>query len=215
MIRHNKQPQITTEHRRIQTVEAQLIRRLVILSDGATNTGVHPRTLLETCRQSRVIIDAVAIGSLASGDYKAGELLLREICNATGGSLVHCPDVPSLIDSYRSLAAKKSVHPGTSSGLIEKIVLLLDRSPSMATSDYPPSRLEAAKVAVLTFYNAKRGLDPRDQVAVLQFDRGCQEIAPFGMSPEEVWRRVDTIHPGNATAIGVAIQHGLRSLQSG
>lgn len=95
---------------------------------------------------------------------------------------------------------------------IEYVVLLLDRSPSMDARDYPPSRLEAAKDAVLAFYNAKRGIDPRDRVAVLQFDGGCQEVAGFGLAAAEVWRRVDAIRSGGSTAVGLAMQRGLELL---
>lgn len=82
-------------------------RRIVILSDGGTNTGLHPRDLVGRCRETQVIVDAVGIGSVAANDYHRGEGLLRELAAATGGTFVYCRDTGQLLAHYRQLAAKK------------------------------------------------------------------------------------------------------------
>lgn len=91
---------------------------------------------------------------------------------------------------------------------IEAVVLLVDRSPSMETTDYLPTRLDAAKQAVLAFYNAKFGVDPRDRIAVLAFDRDCHIVGAFGQPVSEVWQRVQELRPGDSTALGRAIERG-------
>ncbi len=61
----------------------------------------------------------------------------------------------------------------------------------------------------LAFVNTKRGLDRRDQVAVLAFDHGCSEVTSFGTPAQEVWQRVHAISAGSGTVIGVGLRHGL------
>ncbi len=112
--------------------------------------------------------------------------------------------------TIQTVALTRARTPGVE--WIEWVGLLLDRSPSMDATDYPPSRLEAAKQAALAFYNEKYGIDPRDRVAVLQFDGGCQTVAGFGAPAADVWQRVAGIRAGNATAIGRAMEHGIRLL---
>lgn len=84
-------------------------RRLVLLSDGDTNVGKHPRELLPRLRKASVIVDGVGIGSLDAADYRRGQRVLREVAKATGGTFAHCASVDDLLVSYRLLARKKPV----------------------------------------------------------------------------------------------------------
>lgn len=83
------------------------VRRIVLLSDGSSNSGPEPLHVLTRCQRERAIIDTVGIGSANSADYRKGEPLLRELAAATGGTFVYCPDIARLVAQYRTLAAKK------------------------------------------------------------------------------------------------------------
>ena len=95
---------------------------------------------------------------------------------------------------------------------IEAVVLVIDRSSSMSSHDYPPSRLVAAKEAVQTFCSEKRGIDLRDKVAVLDFDVRSREVVGFGASPDELRQQLGAIRTGGSTAMGVALAHAIELL---
>ena len=59
----------------------------------------------------------------------------------------------------------------------ERVVLLIDCSRSMLQTDYPPSRLAAAKQGAMEFVNKKVGLDPGDEVAVAYFGKVARAAA--------------------------------------
>ena len=48
-------------------------------------------------------------------------------------------------------------------------ILLLDVSGSMADTDYPPSRLEGAKVSALRFAEKRAAVEPDSRVGVVSF----------------------------------------------
>ena len=61
----------------------------------------------------------------------------------------------------------------------EAVVLVLDRSASMGTPDYPPNRLEAAKAAAREFLSIKAGRTPEDLVAIVGFHEEAHVVSGF------------------------------------
>jgi Ca-activated chloride channel family protein len=90
-----------------------IVQRIVLLSDGAHNTGSHPEQLLPRLRSQKVIVDTVAIGTSAGGEYD--EALLRRLAKESGGEFTLVRDVETLIQKYRKLAAKKRMMPAVGS----------------------------------------------------------------------------------------------------
>jgi len=64
--------------------------------------------------------------------------------------------------------------PNNTKGAIERVVLVLDRSDSMGTRDYPPNRLDAAVRAALELVEFKAKQDPRDEVGIVSFHQKGQ-----------------------------------------
>lgn len=53
--------------------------------------------------------------------------------------------------------------------LVERLVIVIDASPSMEDTDWPPSRLEAAKEAAVALIARKLRISPEDEVAVVSY----------------------------------------------
>jgi Mg-chelatase subunit ChlD len=73
--------------------------------------------------------------------------------------------------------AKRQIHShGTATVAIERLVLVLDRSDSMGTPDYPPTRLDAAIEAAQEMIQIRAKRDPRDQVGIVWFNGTAQVL---------------------------------------
>ncbi len=101
----------------------------------------------------------------------------------------------------------------------ERVVLLIDCSRSMLQTDYPPSRLAAAKQGAMEFVNKKVGLDPGDEVAVAYFGkvaRAAAGVRRVGGNEEYFQSRIDRLRVSYwGTSIGRGLQKAADLLQAG
>lgn len=84
------------------------------------------------------------------------------------------------LDNLRTLSIQCSrpVTPTEESSLrIERMVLVLDRSESMGSTDYAPSRLTAATDAAREMVNIRAERDPRDEMGVVWFNEKAEILA--------------------------------------
>ena len=96
----------------------------------------------------------------------------------------------------------------------ERVVILIDVSRSMSQSDYPPTRLQAAKEAALAFVDKKMGIDESDEVAVVSFSakgRVVSSLGRVGRTRESVQHKVARL---KISASGTQMGHGLRKAAS-
>ena len=104
-------------------------------------------------------------------------------------------------------------------GQRERVVLLIDCSRSMLQTDYPPSRLAAAKQGAMEFVNKKVGLDPSDQVAVAYFGkvaRAAADIRQVGGNEEYFQSRIDRLRVSYwGTSIGRGLEKAVDLLRAG
>src|SRR5512143_1223723 len=82
------------------------------------------------------------------------------------------------------------------------IILAIDVSRSMCSTDVKPNRLEAAETAALTFVQRQ---DPSTQIGVVAFSTFAEEIQPPTNDQEALQTAIDSLLVGRRTAIGSAI----------
>ncbi len=101
----------------------------------------------------------------------------------------------------------------------ERVVLLIDCSRSMLQTDYPPSRLAAAKQGAMEFVNKKVGLDPGDEVAVAYFGkvaRAAAGVRRVGGNEEYFQNRINRLRVSYwGTSIGRGLQQAVDLLRAG
>ena len=101
----------------------------------------------------------------------------------------------------------------------ERVVLLIDCSRSMLQTDYPPSRLAAAKQGAMEFVSKKVGLDPGDEVAVAYFGkvaRAAAGVRRVGGNEEYFQGRIDRLRVSYwGTSIGRGLQKAADLLRMG
>jgi Ca-activated chloride channel family protein len=86
------------------------------------------------------------------------------------------------------------------------IILAIDVSRSMCSTDIPPNRLEAAKAAAISFVENQ---DPTAQIGVVAFG-GFAEMIQEPTNDQELLREaIDRLAPARRTAIGSAIIESL------
>jgi Ca-activated chloride channel family protein len=88
-------------------------------------------------------------------------------------------------------------------------MLTLDVSRSMLQDDIPPSRLEAAKKAALSFINRQ---SDNNQVGIVAFAGIAQLVQPPSTDPGKLERAVRLLTTGRGTAIGSAILTALDAI---
>lgn len=94
------------------------------------------------------------------------------------------------------------------------IVLLIDTSGSMEVTDYPPSRLAAAKEAARMFTRRKVVQNYKDRVAVIGFGGSAQVVHALSSDLDKVAVTIDRLaitHTG--TMIGAALRLAQQELQ--
>lgn len=89
------------------------------------------------------------------------------------------------------------------------IILALDVSRSMCSTDIPPNRLEAAKAAALSFIARQRA---STQFGIVAFARTAELIQAPTDDQELLQDAIESIVVGRRTAIGSAILEGLDAL---
>ena len=89
------------------------------------------------------------------------------------------------------------------------VILLIDVSLSMAATDVPPTRLEAAKVAMKNFVEAQ----PRDiRVGIVAFGGHADLVQPPTSSRAELLKAIDELELQRFTAIGSGLVGALLTL---
>merc|ERR1711879_612159 len=63
--------------------------------------------------------------------------------------------------------------------IVAQTLCVIDKSASMASDDYQPSRLEAAKAASLELVQVTARQRPQDQVGIIGFDSNADLIVPL------------------------------------
>ena len=88
-------------------------------------------------------------------------------------------------------------------------ILILDRSGSMSESDYPPSRLDGAKMASKAFVKNVKKNNPENQIAVISFSSTARiECMPLSTKEEfpRIISAIEGISTDGFTAIGLALK---------
>jgi len=89
------------------------------------------------------------------------------------------------------------------------VILAVDVSGSMAATDVPPDRLDAAKQAAVSFINAQ---PPSVDIGVVAFHRGGLEAALPTADHSTVTAAVRRLAPGGGTSLGDAILASLSAI---
>jgi len=89
------------------------------------------------------------------------------------------------------------------------IILALDVSRSMCSTDIPPNRLEAAKASALSFIQRQRS---STQIGIVAFARTAELIQAPTSDVELLQDAVESLVVGRRTAIGSAILRGLDAI---
>jgi len=114
----------------------------------------------------------------------------------------------------------KPVHPTSTLGAssdVEDVVLVIDISGSMAETDYPPSRIEAAKKAASDFVHQKFGVDQRDNVAVVTFGGKAQRecaLLNVDTNRQQIFNTIARLSPTGSTAMGGGLAEANRILET-
>ena len=89
------------------------------------------------------------------------------------------------------------------------VILAMDVSGSMAATDVPPDRLDAAKQAAVSFINAQ---PPSVEIGVVAFQQGGLEAALPTADHSTVTAAVRRLAPGGGTSLGDAILASLSAI---
>src|SRR3990172_8294016 len=89
------------------------------------------------------------------------------------------------------------------------IILAMDVSRSMCSTDIQPNRLEAAKAAALSFIQSQK---PGTQIGVIAFDGFAELIQPPTTDQEVLQDVVESLTTGRRTAIGSGILKALDAM---
>ena len=104
------------------------------------------------------------------------------------------PQVPVMVTKMEELKGRN-------------ISIVLDGSESMAATDYEPTRLDAAKRAIIAVIN---GLDARDYVGVVLFETGATTVSYLTHDKGRAAEAVASIRHGQgATALGDGLSLGV------
>jgi Ca-activated chloride channel family protein len=95
-----------------------------------------------------------------------------------------------------------------------EVIFALDISPSMAASDFEPSRLEAAKSIIALFLSERRN----ESVGLVAFGGEAALVCPPTLDYDALRRRLSDLQPGAlgegtaiGSGIGTAVAHALRA----
>jgi Ca-activated chloride channel family protein len=89
------------------------------------------------------------------------------------------------------------------------IILTIDASGSMRATDIPPSRLEAAENAALSFIQRQKA---RTQIGLVAFARFAEMVQPPTTDQEALQAAVQSLTTGRGTAIGSGILKSLDAI---
>jgi len=101
-------------------------------------------------------------------------------------------------------------------GFEEDIVLVLDVSGSMDTADYPPNRLEAAKIASFEFVKEKIAKNPLVRIGVVSFS-DIGKVASNIVSARDyinpLYSSIRKLRIGGGTDISIGLEYAYNLLQ--
>jgi Ca-activated chloride channel homolog len=89
------------------------------------------------------------------------------------------------------------------------IILAIDVSRSMCSTDIPPTRLQAAEVAATSFVRSQR---PNTQIGIVAFAGFAELIQPPTMNSDALQAAIQSLLTGRRTAIGSAILKSLDAI---
>lgn len=140
----------------------------------------------------------------------AGLSLVREALDPATRFRPHVPALLLLAGAtVLLLASARPVLVMTSPSERGTVVLLIDVSLSMAASDVPPTRLEAAKAAAKAFVEAQ----PRDvRVGIVAFGGHADLVQPPTLNRQDLLTAIDELELQRFTAIGAGIIGALLTL---
>jgi Ca-activated chloride channel family protein len=110
----------------------------------------------------------------------------------------------SLITAFARPAASVSVPAGQAT-----IILAIDVSRSMCSTDIPPNRLETAKAAAHSFISSQ---EPGTLMGIVAFGSSAQLLLPPTADRNALNRVVDSLTIGRRTAIGSGILESLQAI---
>ncbi|HUX98159.1 MAG TPA: VWA domain-containing protein [Candidatus Deferrimicrobium sp.] len=84
----------------------------------------------------------------------------------------------------------------------EDTVICLDVSRSMARKDFKPSRLEAAKEALIAFIRKKHDIDKQDRFALVTFSTNARILQELTQEPEQIINKIKEATPGGISSLG-------------
>jgi Mg-chelatase subunit ChlD len=102
----------------------------------------------------------------------------------------------------------------TTRPVIEVTGLVIDKTGSMAETDYPPNRLDGAKQAALAFIKRKPVIDGRDRTAVVGFDERAFLVSAFGRHPVETRADLAPLAAGGNTCITAGLRLALELVRT-
>lgn len=150
--------------------------------------------------QDTMEFSRVAVARMATGDKKRWDL--RKILFYLS-LLIIAMLVIGLADPHIPLETR---HEGVN------IVLVMDVSGSMSATDYPPTRLDAAKTAAALLI---RDLGPEDYAGIVVFEAGATSAAYLSPDKERVIRKLDGIQARTGqTALGDGLLLGIDMAES-
>ena len=100
----------------------------------------------------------------------------------------------------------------------ERLVIAIDASPSMGDSDWPPSRLEAAKEAAVALVERKLLITPADEVGIVSYAAQARtHSSPVSVAAgaAALCQAIGRIRIGSCTNSTAALRESGKSLTSG
>lgn len=82
------------------------IKTIVLLSDGANNRGISPKTAANRANERGIPIYTVGIGTVGGGKDPLDERTLKDIASITGGEYLYAPDESELKKVYEKMSTK-------------------------------------------------------------------------------------------------------------
>ncbi len=98
---------------------------------------------------------------------------------------------------------------GSATSRPERLVIAIDASPSMEDTDWPPSRLDAAKEAAAALIERKQRIAPEDEVGIVSYaDKASTHCSPFAVGKEKalLYKAIGKIKTGMWTNITAALK---------
>lgn len=164
---------------------------------------------------SAIILDNLSGSALS---YGAMENLERYVKDMAGGLIMIGGDRSFGAGGYLNTPVEKALPvsmdaPGTLELPGFALVLVIDKSGSMAGSIAQKNKLEGAKIAA---FSAIELLNPVDRVGILAFDTEFRWIVPMTQAGErkEIARELSTLVEGGGTDLYPAIEEAFHSLEA-